>query len=195
MDTSRCFHWIPVDLHDYQYLSWTDCKIRLYSGHGNNVPLPHPRIPKMTFWGKHFDSETISIAESTITENTCESEEKEITNNKSKIIMYCWLQSSSTLFFIAHQIFVYNWVQEESSFYLNQKARKDILWFLTYMDIFDHKTTIPDHEWCETDKILATYAKLGGLGGICHKESVTQVFHCYIPHHNSTLSWKLLIFM
>ena len=39
------------------------------------------------------------------------------------------------------------------------------------MDIFNHKTTIPDHEWCEPNKSLATYATLGGLGGICHKES------------------------
>lgn len=79
-------------------------------------------------------------------------------------------------------------MQERSSFYLNREAKKDILWFLTFIDIFNHKTTISDHEWCAPDKIIATDATPGVLIGICHKESVTQVFHYYISQHNITLS-------
>jgi len=66
---------------------------------------------------------------------------------------------------------------------LNKEAKKDILWFLKFMDNFNGNTTIPDHQWCEPDHMIATDATLQGLGGICHKTSGTQVFHCNVPKH------------
>ena len=51
------------------------------------------------------------------------------------------------------------------------------------MDNLNGKTTIPDHQWCEPDHMIATDATLQGLGWICHKASGTQVFHCNVPKH------------
>ena len=51
------------------------------------------------------------------------------------------------------------------------------------MDNFNGKTTIPDHQWCEPNHMIATDATLQGLGGICYTTSGTQVFHCNVPKH------------
>lgn len=66
---------------------------------------------------------------------------------------------------------------------LNKEAKKDILLFLKFMDNLNGKTTIPDHQWCEPDHMIATDAALQGLGGICYTTSGTQVFHCNVPNH------------
>lgn len=149
---------------------------------------------KMIFLGKMFDTvnQTVSIPETKMDEIRHNLEKtmlkKTITRRKLESLIgqlaYIADCIRSARLFISSLLDLLRTVHKKGHHInLNKEAKKDILWFQKFMDIFNGKTTIPDHKWCYPDEVLATDATLQGIGGICFLESNAQVFHCSVPQY------------
>ena len=64
---------------------------------------------------------------------------------------------------------------------LNSEAKKDLVWFLEFMDRYNGRTAIPEDAWCSLDEIMASDSTLGGIRGVHQSSSEMQYFHDVIP--------------
>ena len=64
---------------------------------------------------------------------------------------------------------------------LNAEAKKDLRWFLKFMDRYNGRTAIPEDDWCSPDEIMASDSTLVGIGGVHWSSSGMQYFHEVIP--------------
>ncbi|XP_077985143.1 uncharacterized protein LOC144439784 [Glandiceps talaboti] len=62
-------------------------------------------------------------------------------------------------------------------FHVNKDMKKDIQWWISFLDQFNGVSMIPTEYWCSADELLTTDACLTGAGGTF----MNEYFHCPFP--------------
>lgn len=151
-----------------------------------------PPSTKMVFLGKEFDSDTmtVSIPSYKLSEirlvllkfygrKTCTRKQLESLIGKLCYIADC---IRSARLFISRLLERLRSVKHaRHHINLNSDVKKDILWFLKFMEYYNGVSVIPESLWSQPDQIIATDACLEGIGGLCYQVESVQVFKCKIP--------------
>ena len=63
---------------------------------------------------------------------------------------------------------------------LSSDAKKDLLWFLKFMENYNGVSVIPESLWSQPDQIIACDACLDAIAGLCYMDTI-YYFKSQIP--------------
>ena len=151
-----------------------------------------PPSTNMVFLGKLFDTDsmTISIPQAKLEEikqsinliikrKTVTRKQLESIIGKLSYIADC--VRSARLFICRLLDLLRSVTRKHHHINLSSEAKKDLKWFLLFMESYNGRTAVPEDVWCTPDQILATDSTLVGIGGVYHSSSGLQFFHDEIP--------------